>query len=104
MTDRESLDLRGTRDEAPLVESGHPFSLEGAMRIRRLSIGLAGLLVTPDGRQWHGDSGEGYRVGKGRRIAAARVDDAVLEQIGIDWSSEAAVKRATAAVRAARRR
>ena len=61
---------------------------------------LAGLLVAPDGRQWHGDQGDAYRLAKGRRIAAARVNGTVLDRLTQDMTSDAAVKRATAAVRA----
>lgn len=89
-----------TDDEAEAILKRIEHGQERRTRTTAQEYLLAGLLVTPDGRQWHGDSGEGYRVGKGRRIASARVDDAVLAQIATDWSSEAAIKRATAAVRA----
>ena len=89
-----------TDDEAEAILKQVERGQERRTRATAREYLLAGLLVTPEGQQWHGDSGEGYRLGKGRRIAAARVDDAVLGQIATDWSSDAAIKRATTAVRA----
>jgi hypothetical protein len=89
-----------TDDEAEAILKQIERGQERRTRATAREYLLAGLLVTPEGQQWHGDSGEGYRLGKGRRIAAARVDDAVLGQIATDWTSDAAIKRATAAVRA----
>lgn len=60
---------------------------------------LTGLLVTPGGQAWAGDSGDAYRVGKGRRIAARRVDDAVLAQVFDDLDTEATAERIVAAMR-----
>lgn len=60
---------------------------------------LAGLLVTPDGRQWAGADGSAYRLGKGQRIAARRVDDAVLERLKTDLQADETVERIMAAMR-----
>jgi hypothetical protein len=38
---------------------------------------LAGLLVAPDGTAWHGDRGN-YRLGKGKKVEAGRLERAVL--------------------------
>jgi site-specific DNA recombinase len=53
---------------------------------------LSGILMTPDGRQWHGDGGESYRVGKGRRVAMARIEPAVLDRLFEDLTSSRAVQ------------
>ncbi|MBN9460850.1 MAG: recombinase family protein [Burkholderiales bacterium] len=60
---------------------------------------LTGLLVTPDGQAWAGDSSDAYRLGKGRRIAARRVDEPVLEQVFSDLDSEETAKRVVEAMR-----
>jgi site-specific DNA recombinase len=59
---------------------------------------LAGLLVTPDGRIFHGDRGS-YRV-KGRQVKADQVDEAVAAQVLKDIQSSAFVRAVTAAARA----
>jgi site-specific DNA recombinase len=41
---------------------------------------LAGILRAPGGAAWHGDGGR-YRLGKGRKIAADRIEAAVLEAL-----------------------
>lgn len=60
---------------------------------------LTGLLVAPDGRQWAGDSGGFYRLGKGARIACRRVDEAVLAQVFDDLDDEAVAARIATAMR-----
>lgn len=67
---------------------------------------LTGLLVDQEGRPWTGewdskmDAGL-YRVnGKGRRISCRRVDEAVLDQVKADLSSDEAVDRVLLAMRA----
>lgn len=63
---------------------------------------LAGLLRAPDGAAWSGDSGGGfYRLGKGRRIAARRVDDAVMGCVLEDLAADATAARIADAMRAA---
>lgn len=45
---------------------------------------LSGLLVTPEGKGWHGD-GEGfYRAGKGRRMHQANLETALVDRLNID--------------------
>lgn len=60
---------------------------------------LAGILMTPDGRQWAGADGAAYRLGKGQRIASRRVDDAVLDQLLTDLQADETVDRIVAAMR-----
>lgn len=51
---------------------------------------LAGLLVSPDGEQWHGCSGY-YRLGKGKRILADSVEQGVLQRILADIEGDGAM-------------
>lgn len=60
---------------------------------------LAGMLVTRDGRLYHGDAGR-YRV-KGRTIKAATVDDAVAAHVLRDIQTPAFVRAVTQAARQA---
>jgi hypothetical protein len=66
---------------------------------------LTGILLTPDGRPWGGewdskmDAGI-YRVGKGKRISARRVDSTVLEQLHADLASDQATEQLLQAMRA----
>lgn len=77
--------------------------LERGQQLRRRatehSYLLAGMLVTPDGRQWAGADGNAYRLGKGQRIASRRVDDAVLERLEADLQDDETVDRVMAAMR-----
>jgi hypothetical protein len=69
--------------------------LEQGMQGRRLRASpllLTGLLVTPAGLPWHSDGCGSYRVGKGRKVAAHRVESAVLGQLAVDLSSEDTVQ------------
>lgn len=66
---------------------------------------LTGFLLTPDGRPWGGEwdarmDAALYRVGKGRRISARRVDGAVLEQLHQDLAGDVAVGHVLQAMRA----
>ena len=56
---------------------------------------LTGLLVTSTGDQWHGDEGNCYRVGKGRRVSAARLDKTVLDRVKADLTTDVAIQRVT---------
>lgn len=53
---------------------------------------LAGLLVAPDGQKWHADGLTNYRLGKGKRIRAHEVDNAVLECVKHDIAGDAFAK------------
>ena len=56
-------------------------------RLRESPLLLSGLLVGLDGQIWHADGGGGYRIGKGRRLAAGRIEPAVLSQLRVDLGS-----------------
>lgn len=65
---------------------------------------LTGMLLTADGQAWHGDWDHKmraplYRLAKGRRISARRVDGAVLDQVRADLASDEAVRHILAAMR-----
>lgn len=62
---------------------------------------LSGLLFTPDGIQWHGDSHDhAYRAGmKGKRINAAFVEGGVLYQVAMDFADRSFLKRTVAEAR-----
>lgn len=62
-------------------------------RVRASPMLLSGILRAPDGTAWHGDGCGSYRLGKGRKIAAHRVDDAVLARLGDDLAADATVAR-----------
>lgn len=67
-----------------------------AKRSRRTSADylLTGILVQPDGCAWHGDGGgRYYRAGKGRKVIAADVDQAVISKIVSDLRSESFMAR-----------
>jgi len=49
---------------------------------------LSGLLVTPEGKPWHGDGDNGYRVGKGRRIGQESIESAVVGMLQADMVSD----------------
>lgn len=61
-------------------------------RLRASPLLLTGLLVTPAGQAWHSDGCGHYRVGKGRKVAAHRVELAVLGQLAQDLASEQTVR------------
>jgi hypothetical protein len=49
---------------------------------------LSGLLVTPDGKPWHGDGDGSYRVGKGRRVSKEAIESAVIGMLQADMISD----------------
>lgn len=57
-------------------------------RLRASPLLLTGLLVTPDGQPWHSDGCGSYRVGKGRKVAAHRVETAVLGRLASELGSD----------------
>jgi len=66
--------------EGVLERAGEP---RGRYRTKAAYL-LTGLLITPQGAAWHGDGGKFYRAGKGRRIGAADVDQAVVAKVLAD--------------------
>ena len=56
--------------------------------MRESPLLLSGLLVGLDGQVWHADGDGGYRIGKGRRVAARRIEPAVLRQLRVDLGSD----------------
>ncbi len=94
---RDTHEALITDDEAEAIIT----KLEGwsAKKPRERDAGylLAGLLVTKDGRTFHGDRGS-YRV-KGRQIAATVVDNAVAAHVLRDIQSPEFIRALTAAAR-----
>jgi len=76
-----------TDDQAERILAQQERALQGR-RLRASSLLLTGLLVTPDGRAWHSDGCGFYRLGKGPKLAASRVDAAVLEVLMQDLASD----------------
>ena len=63
-----------------------------AGRRRRASpMLLTGLVESADGRRWHGDGCGSYRLGKGKKISAKRLDSAVINRIEKDLSADDAI-------------
>lgn len=79
-----------TDDEAEAILRQLEAGQQGR-RLRASPLLLTGLLLTPEGQPWHSDGCGSYRVGKGRKVAAHRVEAAVLERLRADLSSDATV-------------
>lgn len=63
-------------------------------RRRRASpLLFSGLIHAPDGTAWWSDGGGAYRLGKGRRISASRLERALLERIEADLMAEEAIEK-----------
>jgi hypothetical protein len=60
---------------------------------------LSGLLVTPDGKAWHGDGDGSYRLGKGKRIGQESIESAVIGHLQADLVSDAFIRELTAEAR-----
>lgn len=52
---------------------------------------LAGLLRAPQGGLWHGDAGRYYRFGKGRKVGADRLEEAVLDALATSLQADEVV-------------
>ena len=72
-------------DQAEAILARLEHSAHGKRRQRVSDYLLSGLLVTPAGSSWHGDAGT-YRSGN-RRVVAAQIESAVLDQVAADWST-----------------
>jgi site-specific DNA recombinase len=62
-------------------------------RLRASPLLLSGLLVTTAGAAWHSDGCGHYRLGKGPKVAAGRVERAVLERLEADLCGDEIVRR-----------
>jgi site-specific DNA recombinase len=93
----EWLITRGTHpalisdDEAEAILRQQELALQGR-RLRSSPLLFAGLVVTPEGEAWHSDGCGHYRLGKGPKISAARLEPALLGQLAQDLASEATVQ------------
>lgn len=85
--------------EAEAILAQQERALQGR-RLRDSPLLLSGLLVSPEGAGWHSDGCGHYRLAKGRKIAAARVEATVLARVEADLSSDEAVEHLLRAVNA----
>lgn len=69
-------------------------------RQRGSPLMFSGLVETPDGKPWHSDGSGCYRVGKGKKISARRLEAALLERIEADLMADAAIEHIRAAMMA----
>jgi site-specific DNA recombinase len=80
-----------TEAEAETILANHSERSRRRAREGKRVYLLAGLLHAPGGAAWHGDSGN-YRLGKGRKVDAARLEHAVVECMAINLVDDAVVK------------
>lgn len=100
MTQRDTHPALITDDEAEILLNALENSSRKDARRTRADYLLTGVLRAPDGAAWHGD-GEGfYRLGKGKRVKAATVEQAVLASLAGDLRGPEFVAAFTAAARA----
>ncbi len=76
------------------LEAGRP-----ATRRRSATYLLSGLLRSPTGNPWHGSGDGAYRIGKGRRVDRAALEQAVVERVVEDLHSDAFVEQLVAEAR-----
>ena len=86
-----------TDAQAEAILAQQERALQGR-RLRASPLLLTGLLVAPGGAAWHSDGCGFYRLGKGPKVAAARVEGVVLERLASDLTSEAVAMRLQAAM------
>lgn len=86
-------------EEAEAILKQQEMALQGR-RNRESPLLLTGLLAAPGGERWHSDGCGYYRLGKGKKIAAARIEQAVLARLAEDLASEDAVRRLRASMEA----
>ncbi len=91
-----------TEAEAEAVLGQVERALQGR-RLRESPLLFTGLLQAPGGAPWHSDGCGYYRLasglGKGRKISATRIENAVLDRLARDLSSDDAVARLLASMR-----
>jgi site-specific DNA recombinase len=86
-----------TEAQAEAILAQQERALQGR-RLRDSPLLLTGLLVAPDGAAWHSDGCGFYRLGKGPKVAAARLEGVVLERLAVDLTSEAVATQLQAKV------
>lgn len=67
-------------------------------RVRDTPLLLTGLLVAPDNTSWHSDGCGHYRLGKGKKISATRLEQVVLEVVSASLCSDEAVRHMQRAI------
>jgi putative DNA-invertase from lambdoid prophage Rac len=96
ITDEPTHEALITRDEAErcLASVGRQMAPRPRVRNTRDFL-LTGLLFTPEGVQWHGDSHDSaYRAGsKGRRVNAPWIEGEVLCRVAYDFADPAFLTR-----------
>lgn len=101
MIQRETHEALITDDEAEAILAQLERQRATFTRQDATAYLLTGLLQTPDGAAWAGDSGGFYRVAKGPRVAAYRVDEAVLARVFDDLDDEMTAAKVARAMREA---
>ena len=86
-----------TDDEAERILSRLEEGSRTRARLGRRVYLLAGLLIAPGGSLWHGDSGN-YRLGKGRKIEATRLERAIVDKVASDLLDDDLVRDLTARI------
>ena len=80
----------------PLVSDAEANQILSQVELRKLTRAkkstnnvylFAGLLKSSEGRIWHGSGDGSYRLGKGKRISATAIDEAVMQKIKQDITS-----------------
>ena len=92
-----------TDDQAEAIFTRLESGRERYTRPKAREYLLSGLLVDADGNAWHGDHGDAYRLGKAKKISAARIEGTVLDRVAADLQAPASVARIADAVRRAAR-
>lgn len=67
-------------------------------RLRESPLLLTGLLTAPDATAWHSDGCGSYRLGKGKKVMASRIEPAVLAALADELGSERTADRLHAAL------
>lgn len=84
MIQRDTHPALITDAEAEAILAQQERALQGR-RVRASPMLLSGLLEAPDGTAWHSDGCGYYRLAKGRKFKAERVDQAVLGAWALIW-------------------
>lgn len=89
-----------SREQAETILEHLEASPHGKRQTKRTDYLLGGVLVTPEGKTWHGCGGyyrSGYQRGA-RQILAAKVEGALLERMAEDFAAPAFATRIVAAL------